>query len=130
MSDYDQIEYWDDLAHYDFETAKVMYKGRRYLYVGFMCHQCIEKGLKAAFLRENPPENLPYIHNLLRIAESCSILNKMDDMQKSMLAKLEPLNMEARYPKQKDEAFAMLTKEYCSVLLSETESLLKWIKKQ
>jgi HEPN domain-containing protein len=101
VDDYDKIEYRDELADYDLETAKVMFTGKRYLYVGFMCHQCIEKELKAAFLRENPPENLPYIHNLLRIAESCSILSKMNESQKSTLAKLAPLNIEARYPKRK-----------------------------
>jgi len=116
MDDFDKIEYWDELADYDLESAKVMLAGKRYLYVGFMCHQCIEKELKAAFLRENPPETLPYIHNLLRIAESCSILGKMDDEQKTTLAKLEPLNIEARYPKRKNELFTMLTKNIAAPL--------------
>jgi len=45
----DQIEssgrvgYWDELSQYDLETAVVMLAGGRYLYVGFMCHQAVEK---------------------------------------------------------------------------------------
>ena len=53
----------DRAAEYDLETAKVMLSGKRFLYVGFMCHQVVEKALKAyyQFFRENTP---PHIHNL------------------------------------------------------------------
>ena len=56
-------QYWMKLAEYDLETAKVMLDGGRYLYVGFMCHQVIEKALKGyyvATLLEDPP----FLHNL------------------------------------------------------------------
>ena len=43
----ERIEYWLELADYDLQTAKVMLTGERYLYVGFMCHQTIEKAIKA-----------------------------------------------------------------------------------
>lgn len=42
----DKVKYWLKLAEYDLDTAKVMLNGGRYLYVGFMCHQVIEKMLK------------------------------------------------------------------------------------
>jgi HEPN domain-containing protein len=34
-------------SDYDIETAKAMLKTGRYLYVGFMCHQVVEKAFKA-----------------------------------------------------------------------------------
>ncbi|MDR1321409.1 MAG: HEPN domain-containing protein [Gracilibacteraceae bacterium] len=40
----ERVEYWLELADYDFETAKAMLQTKRYLYVGFMRHQAIEKG--------------------------------------------------------------------------------------
>ena len=43
MSDYDKVRYWDEMAGYDLETAKAMLSTKRYLYVGFMCHQSVEK---------------------------------------------------------------------------------------
>ncbi len=43
----DRIQYWVEMSDYDFETAKAMLETKRYLYVGFMCHQVIEKILKA-----------------------------------------------------------------------------------
>ena len=38
--------YWIEIADYDLETAKAMLVSKRYLYVGFMCHQAIEKILR------------------------------------------------------------------------------------
>jgi len=40
------------------QTAKTMLDGKRYLYVGFMCHQAVEKILKAYFtasIQQTPP---------------------------------------------------------------------------
>jgi HEPN domain-containing protein len=45
----DKVKYWLELSDYDFETAEAMLSSGRYLYVGFMCHQTIEKILKAYF---------------------------------------------------------------------------------
>jgi len=42
-----------DLAEYDIETAKAMLQTSRYLYVGFMCHQTIEKALKAVISKND-----------------------------------------------------------------------------
>lgn len=46
----EKIQYWIDIAEYDLETAKVMLEGKRFLYVGFMCHQVIEKVLKGYYV--------------------------------------------------------------------------------
>ena len=43
----DRISYWKDLATYDIDTAEAMFVTRRWLYVGFMCHQVLEKIIKA-----------------------------------------------------------------------------------
>lgn len=43
----DKVTYWLDIADYDIDTAEAMYTTERWLYVAFMCHQAIEKTLKA-----------------------------------------------------------------------------------
>lgn len=43
----DKVKYWLELSDYDVETALAMLNGKRYLYVGFMCHQTIENIFKA-----------------------------------------------------------------------------------
>ena len=42
----DKVIYWVEMSDYDVETADAMLATGRYLYVGFMCHQTIEKILK------------------------------------------------------------------------------------
>ena len=61
------VEYWLDIAQYDLDTAEAMWQTKRWLYVAFMCHQCIEKTLKAYWsgTREDDP---PYTHNHKRLA--------------------------------------------------------------
>lgn len=67
-----QIDYWFSIAVYDLETAKAMLETKKYLYVGFMCHQAIEKGLKglyASIFNKTPP----YTHNLTFLAEETRV---------------------------------------------------------
>lgn len=42
----EKVRYWLEIAEYDLETARAMLETGRYLYVGFMCHQVVEKALK------------------------------------------------------------------------------------
>ena len=43
----DKVAYWLDIADEDLGVAEDLYKAKRWLYVAFMCHQAIEKTLKA-----------------------------------------------------------------------------------
>lgn len=119
----ERVRYWLELAEYDLETAKVMLEGGRYLYVGFMCHQVIEKALKGYFA-----DNPPYIHNLTVLAKKAGIYGLFDDKQKDIIDLLEPLNIEARYPTVKNKLLKSLSKERCKKILKETEALFLWIK--
>lgn len=65
----DRVDYRLDLAEYDLETARVMLKGGRYMYVGFMCHQVIEKLLNVKVNGERPP----YTHNLELLVNRSSL---------------------------------------------------------
>ena len=128
MSDYEYASYWLESADYDLQTAKAMLETKRYLYVGFMCHQSIEKALKGVFASKKPNEPIPYIHRLRRLANLSGISGQMNEPQLSLLDTLSPLNVEARYPLHKAELLASLTPERCQNLIKETEVLLLWLK--
>lgn len=125
----DKIKYWIDLAEYDMETAKAMNMSKRFLYVGFMCHQVMEKILKAYFVKLNN-ENPPYTHNLTILAEKSNIYEQFSDEQKDFLDFLEPLNIEARYPTTKEKLLSILNHEKCSEIIIQTEGELRWIMKK
>lgn len=123
----DKTRYWIEMADYDIETAAAMLETKRYLYVGFMCHQTIEKMLKtywSAVLTEPPLK----IHSLSRLAERTKLAEAMEEEQLSILDTLEPLNIEARYPTYKERLMKSLNEERCKQILSETKQLQEWIK--
>ena len=93
---HEKTSYWLELAEYDLETARAMIETERYRYVGFMCHQVIEKALKAVIA--NSDNNPPYIHNLSKLAELSGLYGQLSNEQKDVVDALEPLNIKSRYP--------------------------------
>ena len=130
MSDFGKSVYWFESAEYDLQTARAMLETRRLLYVGFMCHQTIEKALKGVFVARKPEEELPYIHKLMRLANQAEIASEMSEEQLALLDKLSPLNIEARYPMHKAKLMESLTVERCKEMIQETEALFEWLKKK
>ncbi len=120
-------DYWLMIAEYDLETAKAMHETKRYLYVGFMCHQCIEKILKGIYVaRKN--ETPPRIHNLARLLEIVGLdSNIPQDLLDFMLA-LNPLNLATRYPDYKLELLKEIDNVYSEKLIFDTGRLLTWLK--
>jgi HEPN domain-containing protein len=110
-------------------TAGVVLDGGRILYVGFMCHQAVEKMLKAyhTSIRDDSP---PYIHGLLKLAKVSGIYYDMNEDFKDILDILDPLNIEARYPSYKEELMKSLSPEKCEDIIKRTGELLSWIKKK
>ena len=68
------------------------------------------------------------IHSLSRLAERTGLDKQLSEEQLAFIDKLEPLNIEARYPSYKARLMKSLTKEYCAELLSQTKELQLWIK--
>jgi HEPN domain-containing protein len=122
----DKVKYWSDLSEYDYDTALAMMQTGRYLYVGFMCHQTIEKILKAYFnTLSNEPA--PFTHGLTNLARRSNIYDSLPDEFKDFIDILEPLNIEARYPSHKERLMKSLTKERCQSILENTKNLQTWL---
>jgi HEPN domain-containing protein len=127
MTENEKIEYWIDISGYDLETAAAMQQTKRLLYVGFMCHQAIEKILKAyyVFIRNETP---PYTHNLTVLAEKAGIYDIFSEEQKNFIDFLDPLNIKARYPAHKEQIYKMIDEGKTGEILNTTRELYQWIK--
>ena len=123
----DRVKYWTEIADYDLGTAETLYEGGRWLYVAFMCHQAIEKTLKAYWC-STQPNDPPFTHNLTTLSEGIGLDKEMSDDQLDIIATLMPMNIQARYPEYKDQLAKMLTKENCRNIIDETKKLQEWIK--
>ena len=118
------------MADYDLETAKAMLMTKRYLYVGFMCHQVIEKALKGLIVYRDPAKSIPHIHNLTKLSKHSGLYDEMDESDKDTFDILDPLNIEARYPSAKDRLVKSLTLERCEEIMQRTEHLFSWIRQK
>lgn len=125
----DTVKYWLELSEYDLETAVAMFQAKRFLYVGFMCHQSSEKILKAYFSKSNT-ETAPYTHSLAYLLKLTNLDNSIPEEYEDLLDDLEPLNIEARYPSHKEKLLADLNQSKCEDLLLKTKRFIKWIKEK
>lgn len=128
MSEADKTQYWLNLAQYDLDSAKIMLNSKRYLYVGFMCHQTIEKALKGTCACNHPNEVPPYTHNLIRLSDASGIANQMSEAQLNLLADLNPLYIESRYSQDMEAIHKSLTHGRSTDIYNETEALYEWIR--
>ena len=127
MTDDEKIQHWVNLSDYDLETADAMLRTKRYLYVGFMCHQVVEKIFKASYtkLKESTP---PFTHDLEYIALQSGFFETLSEEQQDFIGELYPLNIEARYSEYKAEISKRLTPTKCAMLLKQTKEIQKWTK--
>lgn len=119
--------YWLELANYDLGTAEAMLLQRRYLYVGFMCHQAIEKMLKAIYSKEHN-QVPPRTHNLARLLTLVDLQGEIPADLLDIVHELNPLNVATRYPDERLGLMEELNEEYASSLLGETRRLFEWLK--
>jgi len=127
MTNDEKIQHWINLSDYDVETADAMLLTKRYLYVGFMCHQVVEKIFKASYtkLKESTP---PFTHDLEYIALQGGFYETLSEEQQDFIGELNPLNIEARYSEYKAEISKRLTPTKCAMLLKQTKEIQKWTK--
>lgn len=126
MADKEKIKRWLSIVDEDLSVADDLYKTGHWLYVGFMCHQVIEKTLKAYWCvcRDDDP---PYLHDHDRIAKGCGLYTKMSEEQKDFLQGIRDLNIEARYQDAKDAASRKLNSDNTAKILETTKHLHEWI---
>ena len=123
----DKVAYWLDIADYDLDTAEAMHQTGRWLYVAFMCHQVIEKTLKAYWCSTQSSDP-PYTHSHTRLADGSGLYDQMTDEQRDFLDLITNYNIEARYPEDKEALARTLTDEFCRQMIDETRQLQQWIK--
>lgn len=127
MTRQEKIAYWIDIATYDLDTAVAMFQTKRWLYVGFMCHQVVEKILKAYYSSQTD-EPVPHIHNLMRLAQLSGLDRELTEEHLHFLSLVQPLNIEARYPEYKQLLLTQLTPELCQKIIEDTKNFMQWIK--
>ena len=127
MTQEEKVQYWLNIAENDYSVAEDLMKTHRWLYVSFMCHQTLEKTIKA-YYTQHMPDDPPYIHNLTRLAEKSGLAELMTEEQCAFLDIMTPMNIEARYPDYKMRISASLNERVCQNIMEQTKRMSLWIK--
>lgn len=126
MLNKDRADKWLAIVDEDMSVAELLFNNGHWLYVGFMCHQVIEKTLKSywCMCRDDDP---PYLHDHKKIAQGCGLYTKMSQEQLTFLERIKPMNIEARYQEFKDEVSRKLNRETTAEILETTKQMHAWI---
>jgi HEPN domain-containing protein len=122
----EKTNYWIDGSRYDLESARAMLKTRRFLYVGFLCHQTVELAIKAYHCSRSD-EDPAYSHNLLVLCEKSGLFSELSPDQTKLLDELMPLNIQTRYPIDRESMIRSLSLPRCRNLMKRTEEFVQWI---
>lgn len=121
------IANWIKSSEYDIKSAEVMYKGRRFIYVIFMCHLSTEKALKAIVANKTkriPPKT----HDLFYLVKLADL--NIPEEYKPILMHLNEVSVPTRYPEDMNKLVRDYGSNVARKYLEETKALLKWLKAQ
>ena len=124
----EHIEYWLRSAAHDLESAETLFEHNRYDWCLFLGHLVVEKILKAFCVRDNPNENVPFIHNLAKLAERTKLL--LTEEQRTFLLEINQFNIKGRYPDYKFEFYGKCTPEFTENYFSKIKELYNWLLQQ
>ena len=126
MNREEKVKYWLDIVAEDLDLGEFLFQSGRWLYSAFMCHQVVEKMLKAYWTatRDDMP---PYIHEHKRLAELCGLYEQMDASQRTFLNEIRLMNIEARYPDYKRTVANSLNEERTRHIVEQTKQMQQWI---
>ena len=129
MAREDIVQKWLDHVHEDVSAAEDLHKTGHQLYVAFLCHQAIEKALKAYYIATHD-EDPRYTHSHSKLLEDCGLTDEISPEHLRFIDFMVPMYIKARYPEQKVAAARSLTKEICEHIIKTTKELTQWIEER
>ena len=116
----EEVKRWWDYSESDINTAKYLFKGKKYKDASFYCQQAVEKALKALLLQKS--KKIIKVHDLVKLAKT---LNLSEELIKDC-ERLSIVYVDTRYP---DTGTKRYTKIETDEDLKIANKILKWIKK-
>jgi len=113
---------WWEHALKDIDTAKILYKIKKYDYSSFLCQQAAEKALKTLLLKKN--YELIKTHDLVLLARKLNAPEYIIQLCKY----LTPVYVETRYPDSGEKKFKQFTSKETKQDLESMEKIVKWVK--
>jgi HEPN domain-containing protein len=118
------IAYWLESAEDNFRSMQNMFASGEYVWSLFVGHLCIEKLLKAYYVK-SVDAKIPRIHDLYKLADRCGL--EMTEEQKDALQYVGMFNIEARYEEYKREFHQKCTRAFAEKSIVTIKELRTWL---
>ena len=129
MTNIEKYKKWLEIATDDLDTAEVMLKSGKYMYVSFMCQQAIEKLCKGIYVYTFNKE-APFTHNINVILRDIEKVTNSNDYKKyeTLFATLTSFYIIGRYDVYKQKISKDLDNESSKELLNKSKEAFVWLK--
>ncbi|MEJ2702225.1 MAG: HEPN domain-containing protein [Sedimentisphaerales bacterium] len=122
----DETKNWLDMVAYDVDTARQMFKTKRYVYVIFMCHLAIEKALKAVVCEEThkfPPKT----HDLILLTNLGRV--KFPDDLRNFIGIINNAAVVTRYPEDLSKLVSSYPQDVAQEYLNKTLRVIECVQR-
>lgn len=96
MTKQEHIDYWIQSSNDDFEVYTVLLKNSNFTHALFIANLCLEKIIKAHFVKDNNINVPPKVHNLVFLVKQTNL--KLTDEQMVLLTIINDFQIQGRYP--------------------------------
>jgi HEPN domain-containing protein len=120
----ERIEYWKTSAEHDFKVMEHLVRSSDFLWSLFVGHLCIEKLLKALYVKNVEPD-APRIHDLSRLAQLANL--QLTEQQEDLLDTLTNFNIRTRYPDYQLKMYRLANEEYTMEKIQLIRELYEWL---
>lgn len=117
----EHVQFWKQTAGDSWESADYLVKGKRYPEALFMYCLAIEKWLKAKWVKDNPGNYPPRIHDLHTLYSETEL--QLDAHQIDFMDTVNRWNFEGRYPDYKFTLKKIATPDYVNEQIVKLENL-------
>lgn len=119
----EEVKRWWQQTLRDIDTAKSLYKIKKYSYSSFWCQQAAEKALKTLLLKRG--NELIKTHDLVLLARKLGAPEDTIQLCKD----LTPVYIETRYPDLGAQGFKKFTEKEALEDIKRMERIIEWTKK-
>ena len=119
----EHIDFWIQTSNDDFRVFNVLFDSENFIHAFFISHLCLEKLLKAHWVKANNNTIPPKIHNLITLAKQSNL--DLSQEEKTFLTLMNDFQIAGRYPDYKFKIKKILNKEYSTELLPKFNIIRK-----
>ncbi|WP_045214516.1 HEPN domain-containing protein [Desulfonatronovibrio magnus] len=118
------VEYWKRSSDENYSSMMNMFASKEYTWSLFVGHLCIEKLLKALYVK-HVDINTPRTHNLYKLA--CTLGIDITENQADILQYINLFNIETRYEDYRREFYQKCTRQYTEQQIANIKDVRQWL---